>query len=262
MKQMPDSSACLLVLLFLLSIVIYRQLIERSNRMSTIFKVGFEVIGLITLLFGWLLILFALSMVIDYLVPLYPHSLKSNMSTYALIANLGLIFAYLILLFHYLRWSDVMYQYRPMELKFPLEKAVINLLVAGVSAYLLTRCTPEQAATRALPPVGVILALALVGLLGSLFFSYVERTSHCCENPWAAFGGFPFSWLYGIARSDEAFQNMSGLTAGEYRLRFAEQIDWHIRFWKLGADFLFWFHVALIVNISTLSLIHRKQVDR
>ncbi|MEZ4737018.1 MAG: hypothetical protein R3E79_58810 [Caldilineaceae bacterium] len=167
------------------------------------------------------------------------------MSVYVILADVGLLLAYGILLTHLARSADFMYQAHPYEMRFPLERAISNLLVQLVQIGLLYTALDSSQIDLRLPPTWLLLIVALVGAVGSIAYHTVYNTSLCCENPLATYWGFPFSWLYGIAQ-DPPFAPYDQWTAYTYVMQFSGQMRWRISAWKVAANFIFWWNVIFI----------------
>lgn len=196
---------------------------------------------------GWLVLIGAGISSVGYLSErAYRVTIETpDMSLFIIIADIGLLLGYGLLLSHFVRSADFMYQAHPYEMQFLLERATINLLVQMAQIGILLATLDRSRLDLRLPPMWLLFAGAAVGTLGSIGYNAVYRTSLCCENPLATYWGFPFSWLYGIAQ-DPPFAPYDQWTTYAYIVHFRDQMQWRISLWKLGADFLFWWNVIFV----------------
>ncbi|MEZ4708888.1 MAG: hypothetical protein R3A44_16890 [Caldilineaceae bacterium] len=194
---------------------------------------------------GWLLLISIGAVVVAYGKYQKQHGAIDSAALCTALTVVGLVMAWLVLLLHLASMPNFPYMVRMYEMRWPVERAAVNIVIQMVQAGILYLWLNWLPAPLRLPPLWIIGALALAAVMGSASFHIVYNTSLCCENPLATWWGFPFSWLYGIAQ-DPPFARYTEWTAPGYVLHFAGQMRWRINWWKLAADLLFWWNVLFL----------------
>lgn len=194
---------------------------------------------------GWLLLISVGAAVVAYRKYQKQHRAIDAAALCTTLTAAGLVLAWLVLLVHLARMPGFPYMVRMYEMRWPVERAVVNIAVQMVQAGVLYLWLNWSQSALRLPPLWLMSALVLLAVMGSASFHTVYNTSLCCENPLATWWGFPFSWLYGIAQ-DPPFTRYTEWTAPSYVLHFDGQMQWRITWWKLAADLLFWWNVLFV----------------
>jgi len=126
--------------------------------------------------------------------------------------------------------------YRHLELR-----AIANFIIVGFSATLVYRTLLQE---LSLPSkfifVTICFAFILFGLVGGLVFRYFSLVGWCCEKPFAAFFGFPFSWLRIYGLDPYNYELTLGQFIDIFRTNF-NQVTWQIGPLGFVIDIIFWF---------------------
>ena len=119
--------------------------------------------------------------------------------------------------------------------------ALIHFLVATAGflaiVFVLRRRWKQRLAV-------LVLALACIGLLGSLGYRDDYSGGTCGPEDWASghlHAGYPYSWMDGFI----CFEH--GYSIPEYLAAHPEKQSWHPDLLALGVDALFWLNAALVV---------------
>lgn len=204
--------------------------------------------------FGWLFeIAFAIES-LDYMPD--PTSFSPQQTRrlrwLLIVAHGGLLLAYGLLIMHLLLADTFPYSASPYEIGYPLEKAFLYFVVQMLYAFFLFGQLQSAKTTTVYPSLKYMISLTLFGVLASLLYNAAYKTAMCCENPVATYWGFPFSWLFGIAR-DPPFTAATRWTAYTYVNHYTGQMRWQISLWKLVADFCFWWSLVFMFSFVPYS---------